>query len=108
MFSRLAPRQSLGRRAFHVSRPAYHPSPRQEFKVVLDNNTLYVEQPVAEALGWDPAAGATPVQLTLSGWAPNYFAIAPSGSDSDRLARGTVESSNNPKLREVLDYLKDR
>lgn len=26
----------------------------REFKVVLDNDTLYVDQAVAEALGWDP------------------------------------------------------
>ncbi|KAF7365549.1 hypothetical protein MVEN_00428200 [Mycena venus] len=109
MFYRKLPLcRTLGRRALHASRLVAHPSKPQEFKVVLDNNTLYVEQPIAEALGWQPADGAKAVQLTLSGWAPNYFAIAPSGSDSDRLARATVESSNNPKMREVLDYLKDR
>ncbi|KAJ7230600.1 hypothetical protein GGX14DRAFT_310343, partial [Mycena pura] len=59
---------------------------------------------VAEALGWEPGKA---IQLTLSGWAPNYFAIAPLAV-SDRLARRTVESSNNPKLRRVMDYLKDR
>ncbi|KAJ7230672.1 hypothetical protein GGX14DRAFT_584239 [Mycena pura] len=102
MLFRLALYRCSGRRALHASRLV---ASRQEFKVVLDNNTLYVEQPVAEALGWERGKA---VQLTLSGWAPNYFAIASSGSDSDRLARGTVESSNNPKLRHVMDYLKDR
>lgn len=56
---------------------------RQEFKVILDNDTLYIEQPLAEALGWkpdvDPAKG---VPLTLSGWAPNYFVVARAGSDN--------------------------
>ena len=102
---------------------------RREFKVVLDNETLYVEQPLAEALGWTPDVPSEKgVSLTLSGWAPHYFAIAPTGSDSgehrgepikplilnlssqhvDRLARGTVESSRNPRVQELLEYLKDR
>ena len=67
------------------------------------------------------------VPLTLSGWAPNYFAIARTGTDSgmsehqntfrrsllnaataDHLARATVESSRNPRVRQMLEYLKDR
>ena len=55
----------------------------REFKVVLDNDTLYVDQELAEALGWSPSQPQTQgVSLTLSGWAPNYFAIARTGSDS--------------------------
>ncbi|KAI0364527.1 hypothetical protein BV20DRAFT_956031 [Pilatotrama ljubarskyi] len=87
----------------------------KEFKVVLeDNDTLYIDQELAEALGWTPQVAhsdsGTPgtVSLTLSGWAPHYFAIARTGSDSDRLARATVESSCNPRVQAMLEYLKDR
>ena len=56
---------------------------RREFKVVLDNDTLYVEQPLAEALGWTPDMSTeNGVPLTLRGWAPHYFAIARAGSDA--------------------------
>ncbi|TFY61209.1 hypothetical protein EVG20_g7141 [Dentipellis fragilis] len=79
----------------------------KEFKVVLDNNTLYIDRALAEALGWN-SSQKDGVQLTLSGWAPHYFAIARSGSDSDLLARSTVESSNNPNVQAMLEYLKDR
>lgn len=55
----------------------------REFKVLLDNETLYVEQELAEALGWKPDVKSEQgVSLTLSGWAPNYFAIARTGTDS--------------------------
>ncbi len=53
----------------------------KQFKVVLDNDTVYVDQELAEALGWAPTQ-TQGVSLTLSGWAPNYFAIARTGSDS--------------------------
>ncbi|OBZ65855.1 hypothetical protein A0H81_14099 [Grifola frondosa] len=79
-----------------------------QFTVVLDNETLYIDQQLAEALGWKPNQKLDGLPLTLSGWAPSYFAIARTGSDSDLLARGTVESSRNPNVHEVLDYLKDR
>jgi len=81
---------------------------RREFKVVLDNETLFIDQTLAEALGWKPDGSKDGVPLTLSGWSPHYFAIAKTGSDSDLLARGTVESSRNPRVKEVLAYLKDR
>jgi len=83
---------------------------RREFKVVLDNETLYIEQTLAEALGWKPGEESKdgPVSLTLSGWSPHYFAIAKTGTNSDLLARRTVESSRNPRVQEVLAYLKDR
>lgn len=84
-------------------------STTREFKVVLDNDTLYIDRELAEALGW--AAGRSQTQgvpLTLSGWAPNYFVIARTGSDSDRLARATVESGHNPTVQQMLEYLKDR
>ncbi|KAI5122740.1 hypothetical protein M0805_009825 [Coniferiporia weirii] len=80
-----------------------------EHRVVLDNQTLYIDQTLAEALGWKPEQGSDAgVQLSLSGWGPTYFAIAPTGSDSDRLARAVVQSSHNPKVKQVLDYLKER
>ncbi|KAJ3544116.1 hypothetical protein NM688_g5776 [Phlebia brevispora] len=79
----------------------------REFKVVLDNETLYVDEALAKALGWTPEK-TNGVPLTLSGWAPHYFAIAPTGSDSDFLARATVESSRNPKVQQLLEYLKER
>lgn len=68
-----------GRR--YLSTP--HSPLRREFKVVLDNDTLYVEQALAEALGWKAGAvGTESVPLTLSGWSPHYFAIAKTGSDA--------------------------
>ncbi|KIY46959.1 hypothetical protein FISHEDRAFT_59976 [Fistulina hepatica ATCC 64428] len=79
----------------------------KEFKVVLDYETLYIDQRLAEALGWNKETGVEGVPLTLSGWSPSYFAIARTGSESDLLARGTVESSRNPRVKEVLDYLKE-
>ncbi|KAH7921133.1 hypothetical protein BV22DRAFT_1019965 [Leucogyrophana mollusca] len=80
-----------------------------EHKVILDHQTLYIDRTLAEALGWKPEKGSDAgVQLSLSGWSPTYFAIAPTGSDSDRLARAVVESSHNPKVHEVLEYLKER
>ncbi|KAI0272414.1 hypothetical protein BC834DRAFT_856620 [Gloeopeniophorella convolvens] len=60
------------------------------------------KQPVAEALGWESGA-AEGVSLTLSGWAPHYFAI----TQKDLLARGTVRSAQNPKVQEMLRLLKE-
>ncbi|KAI0079155.1 hypothetical protein K474DRAFT_1659451 [Panus rudis PR-1116 ss-1] len=82
-------------------------STAREFKVVLDNDTVYVDQALAEALGWT-SEKTDGVPLTLSGWAPHYFAIARTGSDADILARRTVESSRNPNVQKTLEYLKDR
>ena len=53
----------------------------RQFKVVLDGQTLYIEKPLAEALGWNPATGAKGVSLRLSGWDPTFFAITPTGTD---------------------------
>ncbi|KZV70456.1 hypothetical protein PENSPDRAFT_579343 [Peniophora sp. CONT] len=84
---------------------------RREFKVILDESSrsLYIEQPLAEALGWTPEVRAEAgVPLTLRGWAPNYFVVTRSGSDGDELAKATVRSSQDPKMQEALDYLKER
>ncbi|KAF9786794.1 hypothetical protein BJ322DRAFT_1003396 [Thelephora terrestris] len=78
----------------------------REFKVVLDGQTLYIEKPLAEALGWNPGTSTEGVSLRLSGWEPKFFAITPTGTDSDLLAQATVESSNNPQVQQVLSYLK--
>ncbi|CCM04746.1 uncharacterized protein FIBRA_06936 [Fibroporia radiculosa] len=86
---------------------AFLPEPK-EFKVLLDNQTLYITEDLATALGWTPAGSAASTQLSLSGWAPHYFAITPAGTASDRLARATVASSRSPNAKVVLDYLKDR
>ncbi len=51
--------------------------------MVLDNDTLYIDQGLAEALGWDRVKQDS-VPLTLHGWGPTYFAIARTGSDSGR------------------------
>ncbi|KAL6301118.1 hypothetical protein BKA93DRAFT_739271 [Sparassis latifolia] len=82
--------------------------PPKEFKVLLDNQTLYVDQELAEALGWKANGGPEGLSLTLNGWAPHYFTIAPTGTDSDLLSRATVESSRNPNVQAVLAYLKER
>ncbi|KAH0579136.1 hypothetical protein H2248_003289 [Termitomyces sp. 'cryptogamus'] len=93
-------------RTFATSSNLYSPSTH---KVVLDNRTLYIDRTLAEALGWKPEKGHDAgIQLSLSGWGPTYFTITPVGTDSDRLARAVVESSNNPNVKQVLEYLKDR
>ena len=73
----------LGKRFISSSARGRSESSVREFKVILDNDTLYVDQSLAEALGWTPQVEASKgVSLTLSGWAPNYFAIAQTGSDA--------------------------
>ena len=47
----------------------------RQFKVVLDGQTVYIEKPLAEALGWKPGTSAEGVSLPLSGWEPKFFAI---------------------------------
>jgi len=54
----------------------------RQFKVVLDGQTLYIEKPLAEALGWKPGTSAEGVSLPLSGWEPKFFAITPTDSDA--------------------------
>ena len=49
---------------------------------MLDGQTLYVEKPLAEALGWSPGKSTEGVSLRLSGWDPKFFAITPTGTDS--------------------------
>ncbi|RDX49905.1 hypothetical protein OH76DRAFT_1381557 [Lentinus brumalis] len=83
------------------------PAAPKEFKVVLDNDTLYIDQGLAEALGWDRVKQDS-VPLTLHGWGPTYFAIARTGSDSELLARRTVESGSDSNVQQVLEYLRDR
>lgn len=97
----------------------------QHHNCALDNETLYVSEDIAKALGWKPDQDPKGLSLTLHGWAPGYFAIAPTGSDSgtvrhvrtslrhtdgplERLAKSTVESSRNPLVQSVLADLKDK
>ncbi|KAF9473860.1 hypothetical protein BDN70DRAFT_867012 [Pholiota conissans] len=86
------------------SAPGVFPEP-QEIKVLLDHQTLYINQELAEALGWHRSQGTEPVKLSLNGWEPMYFTITPTGTDSERLARSTVESSQNKNVQEVLKRL---
>jgi hypothetical protein len=59
-----------------------------EHRVILDNQTLYVDQSLAEALGWKPEEGSDAgIELSLSGWGPTYFTIAPTGSESGESQR---------------------
>jgi len=92
------------------NKPAPVSGEPRRFEVVLDNETLYIPKELASALGWNPDAGngTTGVSLSLHGWEPAFFAIAPTGSDSELLARNTVQSGRDPKVIHVLDYLKDR
>ncbi|CAA7269497.1 unnamed protein product [Cyclocybe aegerita] len=83
----------------------YHKSAK-EVTVTLDGQTLYIGQEVAEALGWKPGTSTEGVSLRLSGWRPHYFAITERATDADHLARGTIESSRNPRVQGVLEYLK--
>ncbi|RDB25720.1 hypothetical protein Hypma_006648 [Hypsizygus marmoreus] len=80
-----------------------------EHKVLLGGQTVYIGREIALALGWRPdQERSASISLTLNGWNPSYFTIAPTGSDSDLLSRRTVESSQNPHVKGILDYLKDR
>ena len=73
----------LGVRAQSILSPS---KTAKEFQVVLDNGTVYVDQAVAEALGWSTDKEAS-IPLTLRGWSPHYFAITRRGTDD-----GTSES----------------
>ncbi|KAF8590846.1 hypothetical protein K439DRAFT_1299745, partial [Ramaria rubella] len=84
------------------------PSPPTEHKVLLDGQTLYITKELAQALGWKADQGLDGFKLTLHGWEPSFFTVTPSGTDSEWLSRGTLESSQNPNVEKVLDYLKDR
>ena len=42
---------------------------------------MYIEKPLAEALGWNPGTGNEGVSLRLSGWEPKFFAITPKNTD---------------------------
>ena len=78
-------RSYSGQLRFHSTRSAgvVAPVPTKEFKVVLDNDTLYVDQELAESLGWRAETNAAEgVPLTLHGWGPHFFAITRTGSDS--------------------------
>ena len=80
ILSSIPPRRMMGVRSQSILSPT---SNAREFKVVLDNGTVYVDQALAEALGWSPTQ-TEGVSLTLSGWGPHYFAIARTGTDSGR------------------------
>ncbi|KLO05533.1 hypothetical protein SCHPADRAFT_803535, partial [Schizopora paradoxa] len=80
----------------------------RKFEVILDNQTLYIPKDLATALGWKIETGIDGAPLSLHGCEPTFFTITPKGSDSEKLARNTVQSSNDPKVVRILDYLKDR
>ncbi|KAL0961217.1 hypothetical protein HGRIS_006184 [Hohenbuehelia grisea] len=94
----------MGRRL--LSTPI-RPQP-SEHKVVCDGQTLYLNQEIMQALGWPNEPGVEGLSLSLHRWDPNYIAVTVRGSDSERLAKGTVESSTNRNVQTVLDILKDR
>lgn len=50
--------------------------------VVLDNQTLYIPQELAETLGWKADQGVDGLSLSLHGQSPNFFTITPKGTDS--------------------------
>ena len=54
----------------------------RQLKVILDGQTLYIEKPLAKALGWNPGTGTEGLSLRLSGWEPTFFAITPTDSDA--------------------------
>ncbi|KAL5532154.1 hypothetical protein ACEPAF_5718 [Sanghuangporus sanghuang] len=101
------PNLRLPHRNFSPLQRQWISSSTREFKVVLDNETLYIDKPLAEALGWTSEAGSGGVNLRLYGWDPKYFVITPSGSDAERLAQGTFESAKNPRVKTVLNHLKE-
>lgn len=54
----------------------------KHLKATLDGSTLYVDEDVAEALGWTQGTSADGVTLRLSGWKPHYFAITQKGTEA--------------------------
>ncbi|SJL00719.1 uncharacterized protein ARMOST_04033 [Armillaria ostoyae] len=80
-------------------------SSAEEHKVLLDRaaQTLYVSKDTATALGWH--ADFPEVPLTLNG-CEGYIAITKEGSDSEALARVTIESLKDDKVQGVLQGLK--
>jgi hypothetical protein len=53
-----------------------------EFKVLSDEQTLYIPKELAVRLGWTTELGQKGLGLSLHGWEPTFFAITPCGSDS--------------------------
>ncbi|KAG8765437.1 hypothetical protein FRC20_007107 [Serendipita sp. 405] len=93
---------------------------------MLDKDTLYIDENIAQGLGWEPGRGLDGVQLPLHGWEKGYSVITRKGTDagwnvdlsnsvrlkltsliSELLAKGTIESSRNPIVLKVLEGLKD-
>ncbi|TFK18164.1 hypothetical protein FA15DRAFT_603793 [Coprinopsis marcescibilis] len=63
----------------------YHQAPGpKEFKVILDGETLYIHQELAQVLGWTKETPTKGVSLQLSGWSPHYFAITHKGTDTGK------------------------
>jgi len=95
-----------------------------EYTVTLDNQTLYIPQEVAEALGWKKEQGHHVTKLSLCGVQPEYFTITLTGSESGMIrssrlrvsptltciielfARATVESFGQDNVKTVLEKLK--
>ncbi|KAK0228836.1 hypothetical protein IW262DRAFT_1456052 [Armillaria fumosa] len=77
----------------------------EEYRVLLDRaaQTVYVSKDIATALGWH--ADVPEVPLKLNG-REGYIAITKAGSDSDALARVTIESLNDDKVQGVIHGLK--
>ena len=78
-------RTTLLRTPFTLQRHRQYTDSPKQFKVTLDGGTLYVEQGVAEALGWTQDTPVDGVSLRLSGWGPHYFAITQEGTDAGML-----------------------
>ena len=49
---------------------------------MLDGQTLYIEKPLAEALGWNSGTSTGGISLRLSGWEPKFFTITPLDTDA--------------------------
>lgn len=75
----------LLRSSFTLQRCRQYSNSPKHFKVTLDGGTLYIEQGVAEALGWTQDTPVDGVSLRLSGWGPHYFAITQKGTDAGTL-----------------------
>ena len=90
---------AIGRRSLSSPSPSASElhAPR-EFKVVLDNETLYIGEPLAHALGWTPEKSAEGLKLRLSGWSPHYFTVTRAGTDSGTLALFGCAKGNNTSL----------
>ncbi|THU82483.1 hypothetical protein K435DRAFT_808254 [Dendrothele bispora CBS 962.96] len=75
------------------------------YTVEVHNNVLFVPAEVATALGWQKDQPYV-TRLSLGGVAPEFFAIAQTGTPSELLIRGTIEAFEEKNMKALFSDLK--